>query len=297
MLLAACRTATLAQRPQRRCIARAMASSHAAASDAAALAARVRSLVPPLSDDKYKGQAGKVGVLGGCREYTGAPFFAAFAALRVGADLSHVFCTRSAAPVVKARSLCCAQTRKALAAGSADEPSDAARAQSYSPELIVHPYLRDSEELAAQGERADALERGVEEVCAWLPRLDALVVGPGLGRDEAVLSVAERVVRACAAPCGALASLTRSAGARRAAALAPSRARRRRPLPRAAQPGAAAGRRQRRDARGAHAQRQRAQAAPRRARRARAGRCARRHCMVGPAAPLTCSLPRSRRAR
>ena len=67
--------------------------------------------------------------------------------------------------------------------------------QSFSPELIVHPYLRDGEELAAPGERADALDRGVEDVCAWLPRLDALVVGPGLGRDEAVLAAAERVVR------------------------------------------------------------------------------------------------------
>ena len=71
----------------------------------ASLLARVRKLVPPLSDEKYKGQAGKVGVLGGCREYTGAPFFAAMAALRVGADLSHVFCTRSAAPVIKACAL------------------------------------------------------------------------------------------------------------------------------------------------------------------------------------------------
>ena len=74
-----------------------------------------------------------------------------------------------------------------------------AASQSFSPELIVHPYLRDGEELAAPGERADALDRGVEDVCAWLPRLDALVVGPGLGRDEAVLAAAERVVRASAA--------------------------------------------------------------------------------------------------
>jgi len=77
-----------------------------------------------------------------------------------------------------------------------------ARSQSYSPELIVHPYLRDIEELAAAGlwadvdARHDALETMLDAVCEWMPRLDALVVGPGLGRDEAVLSVAERVVRA-----------------------------------------------------------------------------------------------------
>ena len=73
----------------------------------------VHAMVPPLTASKYKGQAGKIGVIGGCAEYTGAPFFAAMSALRVGADLSHVFCARGAATVIK----------------------------SYSPELIVHPYL------------------------------------------------------------------------------------------------------------------------------------------------------------
>lgn len=40
--------------------------------------------------------------------------------LQIGADLSHVFCTEGAATVIK----------------------------SYSPELIVHPYLPDSHDLA-----------------------------------------------------------------------------------------------------------------------------------------------------
>lgn len=73
------------------------------AQPAAVDSAALRALVPPLTSELHKGQAGKVGVLGGCREYTGAPFFAAMSALRVGADLSHVFCTRSAAPVIKVR--------------------------------------------------------------------------------------------------------------------------------------------------------------------------------------------------
>ena len=54
---------------------------------------QVADLIPPLSPDAYKGQAGKIAVIGGCKEYTGAPYFAAFSALKVGADLSHVFCT------------------------------------------------------------------------------------------------------------------------------------------------------------------------------------------------------------
>ncbi|KTG06720.1 hypothetical protein cypCar_00022981 [Cyprinus carpio] len=73
----------------------------------------VRNTIPPLTSKKHKGQDGRIGIIGGCQEYTGAPFFAAISALKVGADLSHVFCTKDAAPVIK----------------------------SYSPELIVHPVL------------------------------------------------------------------------------------------------------------------------------------------------------------
>ncbi|CAK7288924.1 ATP-dependent (S)-NAD(P)H-hydrate dehydratase [Vulpes lagopus] len=105
----------------------------------------VRNIIPPLTTKKHKGQDGRIGIVGGCQEYTGAPYFAAISALKVGADLSHVFCTREAAPVIK----------------------------SYSPELIVHPVL-DS-------------PSAVHDVEEWLPRLHALVVGPGLGRDNILL--------------------------------------------------------------------------------------------------------------
>lgn len=69
--------------------------------------------IPELSTTRHKGQAGRIGVIGGSLEYTGAPYFAAISALKVGADLVHVFCPKDAAPVIK----------------------------SYSPELIVHPLL------------------------------------------------------------------------------------------------------------------------------------------------------------
>ncbi|KAH8332116.1 hypothetical protein KR074_010670 [Drosophila pseudoananassae] len=72
-----------------------------------------RSLVPKLTTDKCKGHNGRIGVIGGCLEYTGAPYFAAISAMKVGADISHVFCHNNAATVIK----------------------------SYSPDLIVHPVL------------------------------------------------------------------------------------------------------------------------------------------------------------
>ena len=38
---------------------------------------------PCRAVENYKGQAGKIGTIGGCREYTGAPFFASISALKV----------------------------------------------------------------------------------------------------------------------------------------------------------------------------------------------------------------------
>ena len=81
----------------------------------------LRALVPPLRARQHKGQAGRVGVLGGSAEYTGAPYYAAITSMRTGADLAHVFCPREAGAVIKA----------------------------YSPDLIVHPLL-DGPEAVAQ---------------------------------------------------------------------------------------------------------------------------------------------------
>ncbi|XP_016984473.2 ATP-dependent (S)-NAD(P)H-hydrate dehydratase [Drosophila rhopaloa] len=81
------------------------------------LLALFKTVVPKLSNNKYKGQYGRIGVIGGSLEYTGAPYFAAITSIRVGADLAHVFCHSKASSIIK----------------------------SYSPDLIVHPVL-DSED-------------------------------------------------------------------------------------------------------------------------------------------------------
>ncbi|XP_039812974.1 ATP-dependent (S)-NAD(P)H-hydrate dehydratase-like [Panicum virgatum] len=118
----------------------------------------VRRITPPLDRARHKGQARKIAVIGGCREYTGAPYFAAISALKVGADLSHVFCTKDAATVIK----------------------------SYSPELIVHPILEESYSVR-EDERASVSSKILTEVATWMERFDCIVVGPGLGRDSFLL--------------------------------------------------------------------------------------------------------------
>lgn len=49
-----------------------------------------------------KGDNGIVGIFGGSKEYSGAPYFCGISALRTGSDLSYVFCHSAAAPSIKA---------------------------------------------------------------------------------------------------------------------------------------------------------------------------------------------------
>uniref|UniRef100_T1JBP1 ATP-dependent (S)-NAD(P)H-hydrate dehydratase n=1 Tax=Strigamia maritima TaxID=126957 RepID=T1JBP1_STRMM len=97
----------------------------------------IKSILPPLTNEAHKGQAGRIGIVGGCLEVV---------------DLSHVFCTGDAGSVIK----------------------------SYSPELIVHPILDKKE--------------GFNEIAAWMQRLHAIVIGPGLGRDPKILGVVRDII-------------------------------------------------------------------------------------------------------
>jgi ATP-dependent NAD(P)H-hydrate dehydratase len=115
--------------------------------------------LPPLGFSLYKGQSGRVGIIGGCFEYTGAPYFAGAAVLRLGGDLSHIFCAKSAAIPIK----------------------------SYSPDQIVHPYLPDPDEHSF-------IDTAVENVMKWSASVQTFVIGPGLGRNSATLDFAEKFV-------------------------------------------------------------------------------------------------------
>ena len=115
--------------------------------------------LPALTFKKYKGYGGKIGIVGGCFEYTGAPYFASEAVLRLGGDLSHIFCMKSAAVPIK----------------------------SFGPEQIVHPYLPDPDEF-------QYVNKAVEDVIKWYNAIDSFVIGPGLGRNPATLEFTEKLI-------------------------------------------------------------------------------------------------------
>ena len=110
----------------------------------------------PLKPEFHKGQCGRVCVIGGCEDYTGAPYFSAHSAALFGADLTHVMCELNAAPVIK----------------------------SYSPNLMVHPYLRES----------GAGETPFDKIKVLLDNMHVCVVGPGLGRDKQMLESVVRIL-------------------------------------------------------------------------------------------------------
>ena len=124
-------------------------------------------VMPNLEADfrtNYKGKAGKkIGVIGGDRKYAGAPYFAAMAACKAGADIVHVFCHEEAAKAIK----------------------------SYSPDLIVHACLKDSRDAPDPSDdddddddvKQEGVRKFLEENWEMIARMDAIVVGPGLGRD------------------------------------------------------------------------------------------------------------------
>eukprot|EP00953_Heterococcus_sp_UTEX-ZZ885_P023803 13068-Heterococcus_DN1.PRE.4 len=120
------------------------------------------------STGTHKGQSGRVAVLGGSPDYTGAPYFSALSALKVGADLSYVFTESGASPVIKG----------------------------YSPELMVTPvYELDWKDIDDGSNGQTGAQRMADTVIGKLSTLHSLVIGPGLGRDEMVAKALDIIMQ------------------------------------------------------------------------------------------------------
>ncbi|KAI3633829.1 hypothetical protein MIR68_008161 [Amoeboaphelidium protococcarum] len=123
----------------------------------------VRDLLPPLSDSLHKGQCGRIGIVGGCEEYTGAPYFCASMAFKLGVDLVYVFCDKSASTAIK----------------------------SYSPDLIVLPVI----DVSKGEEDEESLVSSMAKINQWMEKFHCLVLGPGCGRSWMMQSVLVEVFK------------------------------------------------------------------------------------------------------
>jgi ADP-dependent NAD(P)H-hydrate dehydratase len=105
----------------------------------------IKNIIQPRRRESHKGDNGVVCVIGGSRIFHGAPYFASTSALRAGADLVYLAVPKLIVDPIRA----------------------------LAPELIVFPV-------------ADAkFTRGAADaVLKWLPEIDSLVLGPGIGRQN-----------------------------------------------------------------------------------------------------------------
>ena len=111
----------------------------------------IKKIIPPLTHSSHKGSMGRIGVLGGCWAFAGAPYYAGVSALKFGADISFIFCNeRNSIPI-----------------------------KSYSPELVVIPFY-DSNERYNINEDCSCI------IVDKLKDLHTLVIGPGLNMNSLV---------------------------------------------------------------------------------------------------------------
>ena len=118
---------------------------------------QILSILPDRDPWAHKGCFGKILLLCGSRGFTGAAALAARGALRSGAGLVYLGVPESI---------------YAIEAVKLDEP-------------IVFP-LADCEGRMS--------EDAIPEIMKYLPRMDAILIGPGMGQSEVVLEVVKTVI-------------------------------------------------------------------------------------------------------
>ena len=110
----------------------------------------------PIPDEEsHKGDNGRVLVIGG-GPYTGAPALVGLAAYRIGADLVHIACPKNVHDIVA----------------------------SFSPSFIVHPLSSDH-----------LVPEDVREIREVSKKIEAIVIGPGLGLHKETLEAVREVIR------------------------------------------------------------------------------------------------------
>jgi len=116
-------------------------------------------MIPSLAECsiRRKGNHGKVLIVGGSAEYSGAPLFAGLSSLRTGADLCWIACSPDAALAIK----------------------------SQSPDLIVVPYIPAERE---------GVSKAMDKIRPILERVNSVVIGPGLGRSDGAFFFAASIL-------------------------------------------------------------------------------------------------------
>ncbi len=123
----------------------------------------VNAVLPERKPESHKGDYGRILLICGSRKYTGAPYLAAMGALRSGAGLVYL-----AVP----------ESIYTIEACKLTEP-------------IIIP-LKDT-----QGKLS---EEATSQILELLPRMDAVLIGPGIGQSEDAFGMVKTVLQVCNGP-------------------------------------------------------------------------------------------------
>lgn len=122
-----------------------------------------RALLPPRDPQGHKGTFGKLLLLCGSRGFTGAAWFAAMGALRSGAGLVYLGVPESIYPIMAVK---------------LNEP-------------VIFPLPEENGTLSSAA---------IPEILERLPRMDAVLLGCGLGQSPGVEAVVQAVLDAASCP-------------------------------------------------------------------------------------------------
>lgn len=123
----------------------------------------IRQLLPVRNPETHKGDYGKILLLCGSRGYTGAAALAAMGALRSGAGVVYLMVPESIYTIEAVKLW----------------------------EAVVIPALDENGMLASSA---------VEEIMAYLPKMDAVLIGPGLGQSEGTFAAVRTVLEHYSGP-------------------------------------------------------------------------------------------------
>jgi len=144
--------------------------------------------VPKLTSSSHKGSSGRVGILGGSERYTGAPYYAAMAALQTGVDLVYIFCAQEATIPIKSYS----PELMVQSVYSAQVFNDWIKESSFNNDNTI---LSSPNAIMTSNTETTLVHEMAQQVIDMLDRLHCLIIGPGLGRCPLVFKATSRIIQ------------------------------------------------------------------------------------------------------
>lgn len=119
----------------------------------------LKGLLPKRKADSHKGSYGRVAIIGGSIEMTGAPYLSSMAALRTGAGLVYTIVPKSIGPIMSIK--------------------------------VTEAIVKQVED----NDRGHFTKNSLDEILDILDNMDVVAIGPGMGVDEDRIHIVEEIIK------------------------------------------------------------------------------------------------------